>query len=148
VLASIAAAGLIAGGTIAGIQVGKRDVRGGRAKGTVVVDGTSFGTFTFTVDTCTAVRMADPDSSGVDLRGSDGNALRLVSDGRDVQMWLYPARGARGAISIGRNDCSVWSAQLFAEQASPLPIGGDATVACAVGGGKLNAAITFAHCRP
>jgi len=145
---SIVAAVLLVGGAIAGIVVGERDVGSGRAQGTVVVEGTSFGTFTFSVDTCTAVRMADPDTSGVDLRGPDGNALRLVSDGREAQMWFYPARAGGGAIPIGRNDCSVWNPQLFLEAGGPFPIGGDATVACTMGGGKFNAAVTFQHCRP
>jgi hypothetical protein len=111
--------------------------------GTVIVDRTSF-----TIDDCKKVPVSGPDSIGADLRGPDGNVLRLVRDEREVRLWLYP-KGASVAIPIDRRDCSQWEVSFFSEAGEPLrPSGGDVNITCAAGGRKIDGAVFFEHCRP
>ncbi len=112
--------------------------------GTVVVTGTASGDASFEVKSCRRLQDAGPESFGVDLRGSGGHVVRLVTDGREVRMWLHPKGSMAAAIPINRADCSEWDVRMaWKDPATMALVSGHATFTCAVGGGKINATIFF-----
>jgi hypothetical protein len=111
------------------------------ARGTVIVDGTPFP-----IEACKKVPVPGPDSIGADLRGPDGNLLRVVRDDQGAQLWFYP-KGAAVAVPVDRRDCSQWEINLYAQTSDPLtPSSGDAAFTCLVGGHKIDGAVSFDQC--
>ena len=111
------------------------------ASGTVIVDGISFA-----VEGCKKVVGAEG-SIGADIGGSDGNVLRVIRTGDDVQLWLYAKAPGGAAIPINRSDCSEWDVRVDRDYPGPLEVvGGDISVICTVGGRKLNGIAYFDHC--
>ena len=85
-------------------------------------------------------------SFGVDLRGPDGNVVRVVRDQHGERLWLYP-RSSAVALPVERRACSEWKLELFSDPSDLLtPVGGSVSFTCAVGGGKIDGAASFEDC--
>lgn len=139
-----AAMALMVLGVVGGMAAWKLLGRDRGVLGTVVVTGTASGDSSFEVKSCRRLQDASPDSFGVDLRGSGGHVLRLVTDGREERLWFHPKGSVAAAIPINRADCSAWDVRMAWEDPATMAlVSGRATFRCAVGGGKIDAAIFF-----
>lgn len=135
----------------AGAALGVLMARRGQAKvsGTVVADKTSIGDFHFAVNVCESGAALVPPFLGVGLRGPDGYAMRVADSGDSARIWLYSQGGKHGALQIGKRSCSQWDvivdwAQVTRNRVNA--VNGHLRIACAVGGGKVTADVTFALC--
>jgi len=118
-----------------------------RALGTVRVDRTSFGSFSFSIEDCKRLGEARPDTYGAYLLGSGGHDLRVVRVNDDLQVWLHPRRGDAG-VPIDRSACSQWDVMFDWEDPHTMNlVGGSVSIRCAVGGGQIDALVGFDHCR-
>ena len=78
-----------------------------------------------------------------------GFDLRVVDSGDDAQLWLYPPGAKRGAIQIGKADCSRFDvlvdwAHVTVNRVNT--VSGHLRVACTAGGGNLTADVDFVRC--
>jgi hypothetical protein len=86
------------------------------------------------------------ESFGVDLRGPDGNVVRVVRDAHGDRLWLYP-RGSPAALPVERRACSQWKLELFSDPSDLLtPVGGSVSFTCAVDGRKIDGVASFQDC--
>ena len=119
-----------------------------RASGSVRVDGTSAGSYGFSVEDCKRVGEAAPDSYSADLIGSDGHGMRVVRAGNALQLSLYPKRGGPGS-PIDAQNCSQWDVMFHWEDPATMNlVGGNLNINCSVDGGKIDGLVSFGDCRP
>jgi len=142
-MASVAIA-LMVLGVVGGTAAWKILGRSRGVLGTVIVTGTAPGNSSFEVKSCRPLQDAGPESFGVDLRGSGGHAVRLVTNGNEVRLWLHLKGSMAAAIPINRADCLEWDVRMAWEDPATMAlVSGRATFRCAVGGGKIDATIFF-----
>jgi hypothetical protein len=121
-----------------------------RVKGYVTGDGLRDGPFSFDVSTCTAGRMPDGRSLGVDLwgwhwRGEERRGIRAIT-GADAAIWVSPDGGVTRLERIGRQDCSEWELRVEPTAAGNA-VRGEVSATCAFHGGTVVARVAFDGCK-
>ena len=136
-----------AAGSVGGLMLSRRFAE--KAGGSVKVDGTSAGTFSFQVKECASGHAFVPGFFGADLRSGTGKALRVVDSGEEARLWLYPPPPGRGPLGIDKPSCSRWDVLVDWTHVTVnrvKTVSGHVRVDCAVGGGKLTADVDFERC--
>jgi hypothetical protein len=134
-------------GAGAGVLMARRTEE--KVSGSVVAEATPVGTFSFVPTDCASGQAFVPGFFGADLRGEGGFDLRVVGNGDEAELWLYPKDAQTGAIQIRKRDCSEWDvrvdwAGVTVNRVST--VSGHVLVACALVGGKLSAVVDFERC--
>jgi hypothetical protein len=143
-LLGLMAAAVVAGGTALLFRRSAEQV-----SGRVEATRTAVGTFAFTVDDCASGHAFVPGFFGADLRGGGQYALRLVGDGDDAQLWLFPPGAKRGATLFGKSDCAAWDvrndwAHVMVNRVNT--VSGHVHVRCQGPRGALVADVEFVRC--
>ncbi|HMF41542.1 MAG TPA: hypothetical protein VKQ32_12655 [Polyangia bacterium] len=134
-------------GAVGGVLIARR--AGAKINGGVTAEGASVGTFKFNASSCASGHAFVPGFFGVELRGSGGQALRVVDSGPRARLWLYGQFPTQPALGIGQPSCSEWDVRV--DWAGVVvnrvkAVNGHVNVTCAVGGGTVTAHVTFERC--
>jgi hypothetical protein len=136
---------------VVGVGIGVLLMRHGAMKlsGSVSVEGTSIGSFSFRANDCSSGAASVPQYLGANLRAEGGYGLRVVESGDRARLWVFSQGGKQGALTIDKGSCSQWDVVVdWAHQTINRvnSVNGHVRVKCGVGGGKVTADVTFERC--
>lgn len=134
-----------------GVAIAVLMARHGATKvgGRVSVEGTSIGSFSFGPNDCVSGAAYVPPYLGANLAAEGGFGLRVVDSGDRARLWVFSQGGRQGALTIDKANCSQWDvAVTWAHETANRvsKVNGHVRVTCAVGGGTVNANLTFERC--
>jgi hypothetical protein len=123
---------------------------GVKVSGSVKVEKTTIGTFSYNVNDCASGAAFVPGFFGADLRAPGGYALRVVESGDKARLWFFSQGGKQGSVAVGKEHCAKWDvfvdwAHMKVNRVST--VSGHVRVDCAVlGGGTVKADVNFERC--
>ena len=136
---------------VVGVGIGVLLMRHGAMKlsGSVSVEGTSIGSFSFRANDCSSGAASVPQYLGANLRAEGGYGLRVVESGDRARLWVFSQGGKQGALTIDKGNCSQWDVVVEWAHATVnrvSAVNGHVRVTCAAGGGTVKANVTFERC--
>jgi len=123
---------------------------GVKVSGSVKVDKTTIGSFSYNVNDCASGWVAIGARNDCTRGAPGGYALRALDSGDKARLWFFSQGGKQGSVAVGKQHCAKWDVSVDSANAKVnrvSTVSGHVRVDCAaMGGGTLKADVTFERC--